>query len=331
MQPRIPILLGLACGIALALHGNVTVWTDSFDGIIDQRTVNGSGQVNSFEWYSAGGAYSYSGGRLVTASDRGALGYFTAPGASAVLTNPGDSITVHINFVYDRAGSNTGDRFRIGLYQSVANPDAITGTGFEPNGPPNTLARTAANYDNNSSTVNSHFINLYTGLSVNRLTAKSSAGDVAADNVSFFERIGGATANSVIGPQAGMAGTDGFNLIGTGGNAFTIGPGWFTSDPPSQVPLDLTFSITLKGIDTGSGKSIIDLEYMLTDGIVTNSFAVLDYMTDVPLSFDTLALYARSAYPNLNEVTITLVPEPSLYALLAGVLGIGLVLRRRRR
>jgi hypothetical protein len=325
------------------LHGQTTtVWTDTFNGTMNQRTVDGNGAVNSFEWYTAGTAWSYNtagGGSFATTADRGALGYFTAPGQSATLVNPGDSITVTLQMRYIASGSNTGDRFRLGLFQSVANPNAVNGTGFTPDGTPNTQARVTGNYDNSGSNiVASNFVNYYEGYTVDRLTAKTSAGIVAANNVAFWERVGGETANSIIGDQnTGPGASAGFAHIGTGGNEFeivaqTIGATSYTNWV--QLPLTLTYTITYQGTDSLTGNHTLDFAYSLTDGSsFTNYYTYTGYEGDGTLSFDTIALYSRSAYPTIDSITITLtaIPEPSTYAALFGALALGFVAWRRRQ
>jgi len=319
-----------ASTLALALPVSAqSVWYDDFTGSLTGRTTDGLGVVNSFEWYSGGpvgvGSYSYTNGQLVSTSERAALGYFTEPGQSVSLVNAGDRLTLTVNYRYTVSGGNTGDRLRIGLFQSVANPDATSTTGFTAIGDPNTNARVGDIFNNNSDgTVSSNFVNLYTGFSISRLTAKTSNGDVPAPNVSIFERVGGASANSVLGPSAGTLGTTGFNLLGTGGNAFNIGANWGTS-VAGGVPLTLNFSILYQGIDVGTGKNIIDLHYSLTDGVITNSFEVLGHLTDQPLSFDTIGLYARGAFPSYDNMTVTLQPIPEPGTLALGLAGLGLL------
>jgi len=252
----------------------------------------------------------------------------------------GDSIQVLVNFTYAASGANESDRLRIGLLQSVANPNAISGNGFVPVGGAgaNTNARASGNLDGNSGgTMNSHFANLYTGFTVARLSARTSAGAVVTPNVAFYERVPAAptaTGVSLTGASAATAGTAGFNTIATGGAAFTIGSNWFNGGPGStRIPLTLAYTITYLGIDEDTGNKLINLAYSLTDGSIVNSFSN-DHVTTGPLTFDTITLFSRSAYPEFDDITVTLtsaIPEPATYAALFGLSGLGLVYLRRRR
>lgn len=121
---------------------------------------------------------------------------------------------------------------------------------------------------------------------------------------------------------------DGAGISGTGLNNVTFNQGDLALGSSGQLWLrtDYTLSDTqLTGIDA----------YWSVDGITWNQVA-LTYAAQNVTNIGDLRIHGKGNYDANNwhaidSVTVTIIPEPSVYAALLGILGLGSVLLRRRK
>ncbi|MBO0724436.1 MAG: immunoglobulin domain-containing protein, partial [Blastocatellia bacterium] len=112
----------------------------------------------------------------IVSSSRTLLAYFTDMSATPV--NVGVNQTLTLDFTVQFTGFDTqatagANTFVVGLLRSVANPDAVTGTGFTATGPPNTNARVSGDFGSNNPTTNA--FNNYGGYAAMTYTGLSGA------------------------------------------------------------------------------------------------------------------------------------------------------------
>ncbi len=205
--------------------------------------------------------------KLDNGSSRTLIGYFTLAG-STISLNPGDSIQLDLTLSIDAAPQVVANNLLIGLLQSVANPAAITGTGFTASGSPNTNARVSADYASSNPT--SHVFGSYVGYD-----AWTNLGG-GANPVNVRKRI-----------VTAAPGTDG--LDNAGATWTQIGTASGTGTAPA---LNTDFHATLLLTRTAAGGMTIN--YALTQGgtaLVTyvTTEAVASYTT-----FDTVNVYMSS-------------------------------------
>lgn len=215
------------------------------------------------------------------------------------LQNTGDSLTAA--FTFKMSGpvfTSSSNNFRIALHH--------TGTG---------TAISANNFAN----TNSAFVG-YVGY-----MAAVSLDFADATPVAIFDKI--ASGNALIGQAT--EGTQ-FNTLAQGG--IDLSP----AATPALVPDTFyTSAITVTRLATG-----VNVSYSLTGGTLGSVFQFdIDDTDAAATSFDTLLFHVNSGTwdtSQLHNVNIaftagTVIPEPSTYAALAGLLALGIVAWRRRQ
>jgi pectate lyase len=253
---------------------------------------NNQALPDSAAWFGSSGASNLvaSVGQLrqIVSSSRTFLAYFTDDVAAPLTLAAGQTITLDFLFQltgFDSVAPASDSTFRIGLLRSVANPDAVSGTGFVATGPPNTNARVIGDFGSGSP--GSNVFSIYRGYAA--LTSANAVG--TATPVKFYVR-------SLSNPS----------LLGSTG-AFTQVPiGTPTASLPMQAAVPYRGQLSLQH----TGTSIV-LTYTLTrvsDATVVMSHSVEDTSASMT-EFDTVAFYlsknASSATYDmlLNEVQVS--------------------------
>ncbi|MCC5805207.1 MAG: PEP-CTERM sorting domain-containing protein [Opitutales bacterium] len=297
-----PVLLA---SLALAAHGQIlTTYSDSFTGVIDERTVDGSGQVNSFAWYSRNnGHFQYDDGLLVGDNDRAGIGYFSDWASAPALTQIGDSISLSVDFQFRQfANDNGNDRLRIALLGS--------------NGTPVT-----ANWGSSHSVANG---DTHTGFVTTLGPIRSTSGNISsANNIRLYGRVDEPSSMLIMGDNNALPSA--FPFIATGGNIYSV-PALDSSDT-----MNLTILIELTGFT-------VDAALVSVGVVYSHGSEVLSSMTQSDIEttttqFDSIALYTRNPSVKFEEMALThtVIPEPSTYAALFGLLALAFVWVRSRR
>jgi len=176
------LVVGLVAATSLAAQPLGTLAEDTFaDG-------NRSGQTppTSIAWYTSSGSSNFTASTGMAtqsvSSSRTIVASFTPPGSPAELA-VGESLIVELALDFTGFDSAaTGTNFHLGLYESIANPNASSGTGFSTVGSPNTQARVSGDFASNNP--GSNVFLLYRGY-----VATTHARGVAVDApVSFRSR-----------------------------------------------------------------------------------------------------------------------------------------------
>lgn len=128
-----------------------------------------------------------------------------------------------------------------------------------------------------------------------------------------------------------VSGGDYSGLAHTGAGA-GVNDGEFSDTPSTQVIGSGTFTEVASGtVDTYTLDFTGMLESLLVDAINSgSSFSIILATSDSDAAV-TYAGIENNDYPNQIDLSITAIPEPSTYALLAGLAAVGLILLRRRR
>ena len=154
----------------------------------------------------------------IVSSSRTLLAYFTNSAGAPVSLGVNQTLT--LDFVGQFSGFDTGaaagsNTFAVALLRSVANPAAITGTGFVPDGPPNTNPRVSGDFGSNNP-ASSVFTNYggyaaftYTGLAgvatPIKLNARTGTNASLLNSTSPYVQVTGAAATPSV---AMVANTD---------------------------------------------------------------------------------------------------------------------------
>ena len=167
---------------------------------------NTQGLPDSAAWFSSSGGSNFvaSVGQLrqIVSSSRTFLAYFTDDPAAPLTLSAGQ--TVRLDFLFQFTGFDSGApvtdaTFRVGLLRALANPDAVSGTGFVATGPPNTNARVSGDFGSNNP--GSNVFSLYRGYaafsSVNgvgtttpvRFYARSASGPALLGSTAAFTQV----------------------------------------------------------------------------------------------------------------------------------------------
>lgn len=229
---------------------------------------------DSARWFTSSGSTNLTAtpGAMTQAvsSSRTLLAHFTSSQDIAVPLAVGRALELGFTFRmtgFDTAGSADSFSFRAALLRSVANPAATVGTGFVPDGPPNTNARVTGDFGSNNPA--SAQFSLYTGYGA--FTAANGVGTTTP--IRFYARDGSAVnlLNSVSAPP------------------FTQVPlGTPTASQPMAV--DTAYRGTLRLLRGAAGTV---LDYTLTrmsDGAVVMN-QVVEESASAMTAFDTAAFY----------------------------------------
>ncbi|ATC64129.1 hypothetical protein CMV30_09275 [Nibricoccus aquaticus] len=217
---------------------------------------------------------------LDNGSSRTLVGYF-APVATPAQIPSGETLTLTVAFTVTGVPLTRSNGITLGLLQSVANPAAVTGTGFTATAAPNTNARVSGDYA--SSNPSSNVFSLYTGYAAwtNLNGTASTLRKRSASNP-------GLNNASAAWTQIGSSG-------GTG------------TAPVANTQYQAILSLT----HTATGG--MNLTYTLKEGATTLSTHSVSEAVASYTSFDTVNLYmmsgtltgAGSAAFVLNQVDVT--------------------------
>lgn len=190
------------------------------------------------------------------------------------------------------------------------NAQAVTGSGFEEYAI-STFNFTAGNFGLGS----------VSGISSAEISyTQSNAFFTTGGAVEFYVTFDSSVDNS---DYAGLAHTS----SGVG-----INDSEFSDSPSSQLVGSSFFNDISNGTVDNYTLDFSGVESLLVDAI--NSGSDFSIILTAPSGSGTAATYAgiqNNTYPNQIDLSITVVPEPSTYAALLGLIGLGFVLYRRRK
>jgi hypothetical protein len=210
--------------------------------------------------------------RQIVSSSRTFLAYFTDAAASPLTLAAGQTLTLDFAFRFtgfDTAANASDATFRVGLLRSVANPAAISGTGFVANGPPNTNARVIGDFGSNNPGTNA--FSIYSGYAA--FTSVNAAG--TAVPVRFYARTGSA-------PNL-LNSTTPFTQVPVGSPAASIA---MEAGVPYRGRLELRH--------TGTAVALTYRVRRASDDLVVMSHSVEDAAVSMT-EFDTVAFYMSKA------------------------------------
>lgn len=236
----------------------------------------------SADWFTSSGSSNFTAttgqATQLVSSSRTLLTYFTNSSAVPVTVATGQTLTLDFTVQFsgfDTGASLTSNTFSVGLLRSVANPAAVSGTGFNASGTPNTNARVNGDFGSNNPASNV-FTN-YGGYAAMTYAGQSGT----ATPVKLYARTG---ANASL-----LNSTSPYTQFTTGGTV-TPSTGMF-------VNTDYRGTLTLE--NTGSG---VRVSYMLKDaatgGVVMTYSAV--QAAGSFTQFDTVAFYLSKASTSAN-------------------------------
>jgi pectate lyase len=247
----------------------------------------------SAAWFTSSGSSNFTAtvgqATQLVSSSRTLLAYFTDAATAPITVGPNQTLT--FEFTVQFSGFDTGasvgsNTFAVGLLRSVANPSAVSGTGFVSTGSPNTNARVSGDFGSNN----------------------------PGSNV--FTNYGGYTAMTYIGlsgaptPVKLYARTGANAALMNSTNPYTQ----FTGAPavPSTAMAantDYRGTLTLQNTDTG-----IAVNYTLTEAATGNSVMAYSAVQAARsfTQFDTVAFYLSKAGASANYNMIIKTADVSL-------------------
>ncbi len=162
----------------------------------------------------------------------------------------------------------------------------------------------------------------------NHAGTSSSNNNVAFENYTGYIFAGGLDSSRSISLRKKNAPSDGI-LIASTGVYSTLGS---TQSDHTSVAYNTIYAgrLEIERTDTDT----VTLAYSLDDGETVFAAISRTDSSDPYVSFDTVGFVLGSNVADgytLSQVQISVIPEPSLFAALAGAAGLGLVLFRRRR
>jgi len=293
MKHRSILLIGTLCVLTSGLSAQTVFFDDFSDG-------------DRAGWFSSAGSSSVSvtGGALrqdTGGSGRSLVTYISSDPVSLAV---GQSISLTFDIrLIGPAGSLFGDanqannQLRFGLFYSGGDTRVIAdnmGSSSYPGG-------AAYNFGSQRG---------YASMTTLHVNGKNSDGSAASSSIR--ERTGTNTA-----------------LISTTTGYTTLGS---TFPPPVSFEIDTTYTGNMTVTRTNEG---VNISVSFLGGDFGTAYQVFRSDNSDPLfEFDMLAFHLNAnvavAY-ELDNVTVSVIPEPSTYATLAGALALGLVAWRRRR
>jgi pectate lyase len=234
------------------------------------------------DWFTSSGSSNFTAAAgqatQLVSSSRTLLNYFTNSPAAPVTVGTGQTLT--LDFVAQFSGFDTGasvgsTTFAVGLLRSVANPAAVSGTGFTASGSPNTNARVSGDFGSNNP--GSNVFTNYGGYAAMTYAGQSST----ATPVKLYARTG---ANASL-----LNSTSPYVQFTTGG----------TATPSSGMVVNTDYRGTLTLENTGSG---VRVTYTLKDaatGSVVMNYSALQ-AAGTFTQFDTAAFYLSKASASAN-------------------------------
>jgi pectate lyase len=202
--------------------------------------------------------------RQAASSSRTLLTYFTDDQGQPVTLAEGERLTLRFTFRFS-AFDPGSDNFRVALLRAIANPDATSGTGFVPTGPPNTNARVSGDFGSNGPT--SNVFSLYSGYAAFTTVRDASV----ATPIRFYART--ASSATLLGSTA----------------AYTQVTG---ASPAASEPMQAgtMYQGTLTLTRTASGISLAYSVTRIGDGAVMMSYTA-EQGGATSTAFDTAAFY----------------------------------------
>jgi pectate lyase len=233
----------------------------------------------SADWFTSSGSSNFTAtagqATQIVSSSRTLLTYFTNSSAAPVTVATGQTLT--LDFTVQFTGFDTGaavgsTTFSVALLRSVANPTAVSGTGFTPSGSPNTNARVSGDFGSNSSSA----FNNYGGYAAMTYAGPSAA----ATPVKLYARTGANT--SLLNSTSPYT-------------QFTAGA---TVTPSSAMLVNTDYRGTLTLENTGAG---VRVSYTLKDasGGLVATYTALQAAGSFT-QFDTAAFYLSKASASAN-------------------------------
>lgn len=277
--------VGNGAGVATSDPATLTVVVPPSE-FLRERFADGNrttqGLPASADWFTSSGSSNFTAtagaATQLVSSSRTLLAYFTNSSGAPVTVATGQTLT--LDFVAQFSGFDTGasvgsTTFSVGLLRSVANPAAVSGTGFTAGGSPNTNARVGGDFGSNNPSSNV-FTN-YGGYA-----AMTYAGGAAAPTpVKLYARTG---ANASL-----LNSTSPYTQFTTGG----------TVTPSSAMLVNTDYRGTLTLENTGGG---VRVTYALRDaatGSVVMSYSATQAAGSFT-QFDTAAFYLSKASASAN-------------------------------
>ncbi len=236
----------------------------------------------SADWFTSSGSSNFTAtagaATQIVSSSRTLLNYFTNSSGAPVTVATGQTLT--LDFVAQFSGFDTGasvgsTTFAVGLLRSVANPAAVSGTGFTASGSPNTNARVSGDFGSNNPSSNV-FTN-YGGYAA--MTYAGGSG--APTPVKLYARTG---ANASL-----LNSTSPYTQFTTGGTV--------TASSAMTANTDYRGTLTLE--NTGSGVRVTYTLKDATTGAVVMSYAATQAAASFT-QFDTAAFYLSKASSSAN-------------------------------
>jgi hypothetical protein len=283
------VLVSNAGGSVLSSQASITVLGSAPETIVNDSFADGTRATQalpaSVAWWGSSGSGNFTAvagtATQIASSSRTVLGYFTATPGAPVQLAIGQSLSFSITLSFtgfDDATALASSNFHIGLLRSVANPTAVSGTGFTPAGTPNTNARVTGDYG--SSFPSSGVFSRYEGY-----TAFTHARTGAVDQPATF--------------RARTLADNGLLASATAYSTLTGEP----QAASQSLSTGVAYQALLTVARTPAG---IELAYSLrriSDGALMASGTALDPSATFT-AFDTFALYfaKASATPTYNVV-----------------------------
>ena len=169
----------------------------------------------SVAWWTSAGASNFNSASgsttLIASSSRTVLAHFTSDPAAPLTLALGQTLTFTATLQwtgFDDAAASDTSNFHVALLRSVANPDAVTGTGFTATGTPNTAARVSGDFGSSQPT--SNVFSLYQGyvaFAQARSATTESPVPFAVRNLSSPSLLGSSAAYTPLAADAPTAST----------------------------------------------------------------------------------------------------------------------------